>query len=70
VLGKDLKMSGHHPEQRANIQLSARVEKYARETLYVLKDSCNDKDCQEQNWLVGTENLEESRKLNLMHGKR
>lgn len=59
-------MSDSYLEPRADIPLSTRLEKYANEIFDIVKDYDNDKECQEQNILISTTNLEETGKINMM----
>lgn len=69
AFGKDLKMSNSYPKPRYNIQPSARIEKYSDEAFDVLKDFCNDKECQDQNFLIATTNSETVKKINVLINK-
>lgn len=59
-------MSDSYLEPRADIPLSARLEKYVNEVFDIVKDYDNDKECQEQNILISITNLEETGKINMM----
>lgn len=60
-------MSDSYLEQRVNIQPTAKLEKYADENFDMVKDFCNDKESQEQDFLTDTTNLEEVGKINVMN---
>lgn len=55
-------MSDSYQEPRADISLSARLEKYANEVF----DIDNDKECENQNILISSTNLEEIGKINMI----
>lgn len=55
-------MSDSCQEPRADISLSARLEKYANEVF----DIDNDKECENQNILISSTNLEEIGKINMI----